>query len=212
MMDFGELEGADIILMRKAYAIVNVMNERDHMANFAWTLQLAEGTRAFHEVLERAVADGMKPGEFIAVHALAQCAVQLKNYPPGEHFAALSDFLFDVTKELLGQDMHDHVREWTDAAHADPAQLAGMERWAKLGAMTQSLSTLDSFSGFDAPFAVEHGDLLREAVGEHRAIAKACKGLSPLLDEYYESRLQDAEFLLRLQPPAAPSVGAPGPQ
>jgi hypothetical protein len=212
LLDLRELDPAELIPLRKTYALVNVLSERDHMANFIWTLQLAEGARGFHEVTDRIASAGINPVTFIAVHALGQCAVQLKNYPPNEHFSSLTDFLFDTTRTLLGDEIHGHLREWTDASHAEGESLAAKGPWAKLGAMTRSLSTLDSYTGFDADFVREHGDLLKEAIAVHRAIADACKGLSPELDEYYESRLQEVESLLKPQPPAAPLPGAPGPR
>ena len=212
MFDINELEGPDIILLRKSYALVNMLAHRDHMANFPWTVQLAEGTRAFHEVLEHAIEDGIKPAEFIAVHALAQCAVQMKDFPSSEHFDSLRDFLYSMTEEFISPEIRDHLREWADASHAEGAALAAAGPWAKLGAMTRSLDTLDSYSGFNAEFMAKHAGLVKEDIEMHRAIAAACKGLGPSLDAYYESRLREAERLLNPQPPAAPSAGAPGPQ
>lgn len=211
MFDLNQVEPAELIPLRKAYALIGALSGRDHMANFGWTVELAEGTRAFHEVLDRVDTAGIKPVDFIAVHALAQCALWLKDRPPTEHFNSLADFLFDTTKDYLGQEIYDHLREWADASDAEDDGLAEKGPWAKLGAMTRSLSTLDQFNGFDADFVQKNYDLVKTEIDEHRAIAAACKGLSPALDEYYESRMQEAGRLLQPQPPAAPSGGTPQP-
>ncbi len=208
MYDFGQLEGQDIILIRKAYAIVNALNGRDHEAGFGAALQAAEDTRAFSDITSRAAADGIKPGVYIAVHALAGCAEQLKEFPPSAHFDELSELLFGATEELLGPEIRDHVREWVDAAHAQAPELAATGPWAKLGAMTRCVKYLDIAEDHTGLRTPGNKLLLASAASDHRAIADACKGLGEALDAYFRMRASARPSILRSSRSRRP--GQPG--
>ncbi len=103
MYDFGQLEGQSHHPDPQGLCDVNALNGRDHEAGFGGAA-VAEDTRAFSDITSSALlADGIKPGVYIAVHALAGCAEQLKRFLRCPLISMeLSELLFGATGGIAG--------------------------------------------------------------------------------------------------------------
>lgn len=209
MLDIDNWSEAQLTLVRNAYSIVDALASRDHMANFWMTVQDSESTRIFHEMLECAVQDGIDPAYFLAIHALGQCAAQLDDYEPCEHFSSLSRFLFDTVQSDLGSDICASVHEWTDVMDMDDAALTQAGTWAKISAMMKSLFYVTLYADMSADFLTENRDDVVEETLHSRAAAAACKDLGPALSSYFEENLAKLDQRLQTLPPSAPPPPAP---
>src|SRR6185295_12962804 len=126
-------------ILAKAFNIVNGLEAMAPAALFGPTVQKAEQSHVFRDMLDHVGELGISPATFVAVHALAQCADNIRYMPPSEQARQMDEFLFDTVKQSLGPEIHDHLREWVAGLQMDEEELARATTWAKLGAMSRSL-------------------------------------------------------------------------
>lgn len=110
MFDLRTLDQDQLTVMQKAYVIVDALAERARHVDFGGTIEQAEDSHLFQEALSRVAEAGDKPEEFVALHALAQCGMQIR----GMQLESLENFLFDATEKLLGLEIKARLREWMD--------------------------------------------------------------------------------------------------
>jgi len=195
MLNIEDLNDDQKMVLQKAYVIVDALLSRAHLANFHLTVMQAEASQSFHEIVDRIKEAGIKPEEFIAVHALAQCGMQIREMPPSEMSESLENFLFDTAEKLMGPDITAYLREWVDNAHAEPADLSARGPWAQLGALSRASSYLGLYSTLDAEFFAEHAAYMSDLSRDFHAVADATHALAPA-NAYFNQQIAAFDRML----------------
>jgi hypothetical protein len=201
MFNFLDLDQDELAMMHRAYVIVDALARRDRSAKFNMTLGEAELSPAFLKILDHIAEAGIKPGEFAAVHALAQCGMRIREMPPSEASESLENFLFDTTQKLLGPEIKAHLREWMDNAYTQSADLAERGTWAQLGALSRASHYLAGCSALDAAFFAEHAEAMSDLSRSFHAVADATHALAPV-DTYFSQQIAAFDRLLPSSQPA----------
>ncbi len=180
-----QLKPEDRPFLGNVYTVIDEVASRCRMANIPMGVEACESSRAFHEVLERVESAGIKPVDFIAVHALGRTAEMIAGFRREEERSRLTALLFEKTEQFIDPTMRRNAEAWAKSEDIeDPAELASSDNWTKLAIITEmmrELSLLIDNPGLEA-YATETADRLSPMIN-------ACKGLSPQIDSYVQSRL-----------------------